>query len=56
MKVNIIVDTEENQLILKGPVPGLLWGELVNALSDYSKFEKGKTGTRFDRWLPIRPQ
>ena len=35
----------------KGGMPGLFWAELVKLLSEYDKFERGKKGTRFDRWL-----
>jgi hypothetical protein len=32
-------------------MPGLLWAEIIHALSDYGKFERGEKGTRFDPWL-----
>jgi len=32
-------------------VPGLLWAELVTLVSEYQRFESGKPGTRFDKWL-----
>ena len=32
-------------------IPGLLWAELVKLMDEYSRFEKGKRGTRFDTWL-----
>ena len=32
-------------------MPGLLWAEIVKVADEYSKFEKGKKGTRFDTWL-----
>lgn len=32
-------------------LPGLLYAEIIDALSDYDKFERGIKGTRFDTWL-----
>jgi len=33
-------------------IPALVWGEIVEMLSEYGEFEQGKRGTRFDTWLP----
>jgi hypothetical protein len=36
-------------------LPGLFWGELVELVDEWAKFEQGKKGTRFDKWLRPKP-
>jgi len=35
----------------KKPLPGLFWCELVQLLNEWKRFENGKNGTRFDKWI-----
>jgi hypothetical protein len=32
-------------------LPGLFWVELVTLVAEWHKFENGRRGTRFDKWL-----
>ena len=41
---------------LNGAMPGLLWGELVELMTDWGKFNRGIGGTRFDWYLPTAPK
>jgi len=51
-KRRITIGTEPNPYVkVHGSVPALLWGEIVEAVSEYRKFELGCKGTRFDPWL-----
>jgi len=36
---------------LYSPMPGLLWSELVTLMTEWGRFQQGRKGTRFDRWL-----
>ena len=52
-RTRITFETTETGTYLKlhRPLPALFWAELLKLLGDWRKFENGKRGTRFDRWV-----
>jgi hypothetical protein len=52
-KTRITIGTERAPYCeFNRPLPGLFWGALIDLLNDWKKFELGKKGTQFDKWLP----
>jgi hypothetical protein len=47
-------ETGKTHVELDGCMPGLLYAELVELADEWADFERGESGTRFDRWLPGR--